>query len=108
MARPCKHSLYRNRHTYLHEQNVPLVPKLENPPNLPQCRPIEEFWAICKQEYKKLKKTPKDLPAFKRVWTRISNQVAEKHGFKLMKGLHQKVNMVGRKGVKQATEDGDI
>jgi transposase len=30
--------------------SVPFVPKIDNPPNLPQCRPIENFWSLLKSE----------------------------------------------------------
>lgn len=32
----------------LQHQNITFVNKLENPPNLPQCRPIENFWSFLK------------------------------------------------------------
>lgn len=31
---------------WLKEQKVPFVPKKDNPPNVPQARPIENFWAV--------------------------------------------------------------
>ncbi|CAM4849386.1 unnamed protein product [Rotaria magnacalcarata] len=31
---------------WLHEQNIKFVPKQDNPPNVPQARPIEDFWLI--------------------------------------------------------------
>lgn len=31
---------------YLKSKNVKFVPKLDNPPNVPQARPIENFWAV--------------------------------------------------------------
>lgn len=31
---------------WLNENNIDFVPKLDNPPNVPQARPIEEFWSI--------------------------------------------------------------
>ena len=30
---------------YLNSQNIIQVPKDDNPPNVPQARPIERFWA---------------------------------------------------------------
>ena len=30
---------------YLNSQNIIYVPKDDNPPNVPQTRPIEKFWA---------------------------------------------------------------
>lgn len=34
----------------LNEQNIPFVPKNDNPPNVPQARPIENFWAVLKRK----------------------------------------------------------
>ncbi|CAF1934902.1 unnamed protein product [Rotaria magnacalcarata] len=40
-------SHYANKTTrWLHEQNIKFVPKQDNPPNVPQARPIEDFWSI--------------------------------------------------------------
>ena len=35
---------------WLNEQKIPFVPKTKNPANLPEGRPIEDFWAILKRE----------------------------------------------------------
>ena len=33
---------------YLNKENVHYVEKADNPTNLPECRPIENFWSILK------------------------------------------------------------
>jgi lipoate synthase len=33
---------------YLREQNINFVQEEDNPPNLPECRPIEDFWGVLK------------------------------------------------------------
>jgi len=35
---------------YLNEEKVNFVQKFENPPNIPEARPIEDFWGIIKGE----------------------------------------------------------
>ena len=40
------------------EKNMSLVQKIKNPPNIPHLRPIENFWALCKNLYTKLSKSP--------------------------------------------------
>ena len=35
---------------WLTEQNIPYVPKQDNPPNVPQARPIEDFWSVLKSK----------------------------------------------------------
>ena len=41
---------------WMTENNINFFKKNENAPNVPQARPIERFWAICKREYKKQNK----------------------------------------------------
>lgn len=36
----------RTTRTWLEAQNIPFVPKADNPPNVPQARPIEDFWGL--------------------------------------------------------------
>lgn len=35
---------------WLEEHNIPFVPRAHNPPNVPQARPIETFWALLTQK----------------------------------------------------------
>jgi transposase len=85
--------------SYLEEQNVKFVKKEDNPPNMPQARPIERFWSICKQSYSDLKKSPKNFQSFKRIWKKISVEIAKKHGESLMRNVKQKLRNIGRNGV---------
>lgn len=84
---------------WLKEVGIECVPKQMNPPNLPQARPIEQFWAICKQIYKKRPKRPKSLSGFRRVWKKISSEVAKTDGQNLMRGVRSKIRNIGRNGV---------
>jgi len=34
--------------SFLNEKSINFVPKVKNPPNVPECRPIEDFWSILK------------------------------------------------------------
>ncbi|KAF2891708.1 hypothetical protein ILUMI_14465 [Ignelater luminosus] len=49
-------------------------------PNVPQARGIEKFRALCKQRYSEQKNTPKNIGGFKRIWNKISKNVAEELG----------------------------
>jgi hypothetical protein len=51
---------------------------------------------------------PEHVPAFIRAKARISEQVAEKHGFEVMRGLLQMVTVVRHQGGKRVTEYGNI
>jgi len=45
----------------LKEEKINFVEKKENPPNVPQARPIEKYWAICKQRYSQRSNPAKNL-----------------------------------------------
>ncbi len=46
--------------TYLSSEGVDFVSKKDNAPNVPQLRPIERFWALCKRRYSDLRRQPKN------------------------------------------------
>ena len=58
---------------------IEFVEKESNPPNCPQARPIEKFWAICKREYSMRTRVPKNLKEFEKIWTEISEKMAKTH-----------------------------
>lgn len=83
---------------WLEENRIEYVKKSENTPNLPQARPIEKFWALCKREYGKRKKPAKNLADFTRIWRKIAEKVADESGANLMKhvrGTLSKINVNG-------------
>ena len=84
---------------YFRCQNIDFVEKNKNAPNVPQARPIERFWALCKAEYRQRKEPAKNLRSFKRIWANISKKVAEKSGKTLMTGVRKKLRQIGRGGV---------
>ena len=84
---------------WFEKSGIDFVPKQINPPNLPQARPIEQFWSICKQNYKKITKKPKSARGFKRIWWTVSQRVARSNGPNLMKGVRSKLKKIGREGV---------
>ena len=84
------------------EQNFSIVRKNENPPKTPQLRPIERFWALCKQRYSQLTgyfDTPRKI-AFQ--WEKISSEVGKSSGKKLMKKFKKKVFYEAENGVKSS------
>lgn len=62
----------------LKEQNIEFLEKDGNLPNCPQLRPIEKYWALCKQEYKKFPNPSSTISSFRRRWTNISSKVFSK------------------------------
>ena len=83
-------------------QNFSVVKKNENPPKVPHLRPIERFWALCKQRYSQLNgyyDTPRKI-AFQ--WGKISSEVAKSSGKEIMKKLKKKVFYEVENGVKSS------
>ena len=90
---------------YLNEKNVEFVSKGENPPNVPQARGIESFWAECKWRYSCRSEKPKNLQRFKLVWGHISKQTAEDLGKSLMDHSYKILRQIGYKGLREAMKD---
>lgn len=87
---------------WLKLNNIDFVKKQENPPNVPQARPIEKYWALCKAEYKRKNQSPKNLNSFRRIWNNISKKVAEKSAQNVMKCIRNKLRTIGYTGVKSS------
>lgn len=82
----------------LRELKIKFVEKKDNHPNLPQCRPIERFWAMCKAEFKKTKKIFDTMQKFKNIWIKCSKNVAERSGKNLFNKLRFKLRKVATSG----------
>src|SRR4051794_6503929 len=61
---------------WLNEKGIDFVNKNENAPKVPQVRPIERFWALCKAQYKRRKKKALNLRSFRIIWRNIASKVA--------------------------------
>jgi len=85
--------------SFLDEQNINYVKKKDNPPNVPQARPIETLWAIMKRRYAQRQKGAKNLKSFKQIWKNISLQVSNECGKSVMATTRKKLRAIGRKGV---------
>lgn len=57
------------------DNNVHFVPKIANPPNCPELRPIEVYWALVKRTLKKIKNPARDIISFKNKWKNASLKV---------------------------------
>ena len=79
---------------YLMESGIEFVPKSKNPPNVPQARGIERFWALCKSRYSQRYKEPKSIREFKKVWRNISYQVARESEKAVMKSSFKKLRNI--------------
>lgn len=80
------------------EQNlVKLVPREANPPNCPELRPIERYWALIKRELKETKKEAKDIADFKTKWNTAAKKIPETTVKALMEGVPEKLSKFCRK-----------
>lgn len=78
-------------------ENVNFVPKHMNPPNCPEIRPIERFWALMKAYLRKYVKPADTVEKFKKDWIKVSKIIADKSVQNLMKGVRGKVRKLARK-----------
>ena len=70
---------------------VHVVPKEANPPNCPELRPIERYWALVKRELSQYKQQATTIEKFRKSWTKAAKSVAEKSAQTLMAGVNSKV-----------------
>lgn len=58
------------------ENNVDFVPREANPPNCPELRPIERYWALVKRNLKQTRKVTKSVEIFKKMWIAATKKVS--------------------------------
>jgi hypothetical protein len=86
---------------WLRDNGIDFVGKTENAPNVPQARPIEAFWALCKRKYKARGQAAKSLRSFAKIWNNISKKVAKESGKALMEKARRNLRLIGRGGVRE-------
>ena len=74
------------------DNNISFVPKEANPPNCPELRPIERYWALVKRTLKSTKKGTKDMKVFKTKWNEAARTVTETTIKALMAGVPGKIS----------------
>lgn len=85
----------RNVLEWYRANGVNFVPKDMNPPNSPELRPIEKFWAIMKT---KLRKHPKIITTeleLKKIWVNTTKTLGKSVVQNLMDGVKRKVRAFG-------------
>lgn len=70
--------------------------KTLNPPNCPELRPIERYWALVKNNLKKTGQRAENVDSFLRSWKNCSEKVSEEVVQDLMKGVRRKVRDFSR------------
>jgi hypothetical protein len=85
---------------WLESQGIDYIEKKENAPNVPQARPIEKFWALCKREYKKRSNGAINIKSMTKIWTNISEKIASESAQKLMREARRNLRAIGYGGVR--------
>lgn len=76
---------------WFESNNIQIVPKTANPAAVPEDRPIERYWALCKRELKKEPKAAKDDKEFQYRWKRASGRVTKGTIQLMMSTVRQKI-----------------
>lgn len=81
---------------WFEDNNIQLVPKTANPASVPEDRPIERYWALCKRELKKEPKAAVNDKEFKYRWKRASSRVTDETIKSMMATVRQKIKLRAR------------
>lgn len=76
--------------------NVQFVEKTLNPPNCPEIRPIEKFWALIKAKLRKSFKPAESLEKFKKDWKKACETFDISAVQSLMRNIKKKVREFGK------------
>lgn len=73
------------------DNEVTFVPKEANPPNSPELRPVERYWALTKRNLKQTKQEVKTMDQLKIKWRTASQKVSKDTIKSLMGGIPEKL-----------------
>lgn len=79
--------------------HINFVPKDSNPPNCPELRPIERYWALVKAKLRLSGKTAKNRKSFAQLWLSCSKKVGDDVVKRLMAGLKSKIYKFSRTAI---------
>lgn len=80
------------------KEEIRYVPKEYNPPNCPEVRPIEKYWAIMKRKMSKNDGLVKSMRGKSRMWTRCCQEMTLENVRTLMGSITAKVRDMVRAG----------
>lgn len=75
------------------DNNIDFIDRNINPPNCPQFRPIERFWAIMKRKLKKSGNTARDATQMTKMWNKYAKEVDSGGVQRMMGGIKKKVRI---------------
>lgn len=76
---------------FFNQNNINVVPKDANPPNCPELRPIERFWALMKAKLKTKGGVCETEQIFRKKWRQVAKTLTEDDVQTLMRGVNSKV-----------------
>jgi len=82
---------------WFRSNEVALVPKEANPPNCPELRPIEKYWALVKRNLKETKTETNDIKSFREKWRYGAKKVGKSTIKALMRGISDKITNFQKK-----------
>ena len=84
---------------YLIENSINHVDKVDNPANLPECRPIEDFWSILKSKVYANNWVAKDIQSLRSRIRKKLKEVEPSTIQRLMEGVVKRIDTVRRRSV---------
>lgn len=81
---------------WMSENGVSFVEKSMNPPNCPEIRPIEKFWAIMKAKLRKDFKPSGTIDQFRKDWLKASKKIDNTVVQNLMSTVRRKVRKIAK------------
>jgi hypothetical protein len=83
----------------LNEKNVPFVPRSDNPPNVPQARPIETVWTLLEQKVYEGNWEAKNLDILAQRIKKKAKELDQKMLQTMVEGVRKKLRAMWRNGL---------
>jgi hypothetical protein len=83
----------------LNEKNVPFVPRSDNPPNVPQARPIETVWTLLEQKVYVGNCEAKNLDILAQRIKKKAKELDQKMLQTMVEGVRKKLRAMWRNGL---------
>ena len=85
---------------FMEKNKIEFLSKWINPPNVPQLRPNERYWALTKSKFRENPKPVKDMTKFKKKWSLASRKIGKIFVQSLMRGVRPKIRLYVRNQLK--------
>ena len=89
----------------LHVANINFVPKIDNPTNLPEARPIEDFWSILIGKVYKNNRKADNVSQLKDRIKNCAKKVVHYLIQKLNEGVYRRLDRIRRNGLPEENKN---